>query len=661
MKEAAPGQTLILMEGTYALSSTVVTNRGIDGTEDAKIYMIADPEATSRPVLDFQGKCAGMILAGDYWYFKGFDVTNSANGQKGIQVSGSYNTLDNLRTYKNGNTGLQISRYLGTDNWEDWPSHNLILNCTSYLNADAGYEDADGFAAKLTIADGNVFDGCIAAYNADDGWDLFAKIESGPIGKVVIKNCVAFKNGYVIGADGAEVDAGNGNGFKMGGSSITGYHTLENSIAFGNKAKGIDSNSCPDIQIYNSTSYNNESYNVALYTNDAKNTDFLAQGILSYKDANGTKDKDNFKLLGTQDETKVYGSTNYFFNGKKSANTVATGSAKVVIADWFKSLDMAAAIAGGITRNADGSINMGGFLELTDNAPADTGARMSGTASKTIVPIKEDKAAAEKVVAAQVSGTIPETVLTDEIKKATGCDTVEKLVDYLAKTIINNTNADQILPGVNTNSLSIMDVTILVSFDGGVTWEKATEENFPAAGLDLVIPYPAGTNASDYDFVITHLVTMACNGMVPGSIEYFRPAKTDQGLKIHIKSASPFAVGWVEKSSDDDDDDSPSNDPGANNNGNAAGQQGADGRKSPKTFDASDFVPVEAGTIVAAVPSADETVDGQQAAVESLITVAAAGANPVVFHWWIVALATLVGCAAAAVGYWNYRRKKEEE
>lgn len=660
VKEAAPGQTLILMEGTYALSSTVVTNRGIDGTEDAKIYMIADPEATSRPVLDFQGKCAGMILAGDYWYFKGFDVTNSANGQKGIQVSGSYNTLDNLRTYKNGNTGLQISRYLGTDNWEDWPSHNLILNCTSYLNADAGYEDADGFAAKLTIADGNVFDGCIAAYNADDGWDLFAKIESGPIGKVVIKNCVAFKNGYVIGADGAEVDAGNGNGFKMGGSSITGYHTLENSIAFGNKAKGIDSNSCPDIQIYNSTSYNNESYNVALYTNDAKNTDFLAQGILSYKDANGTKDKDNFKLLGTQDETKVYGSTNYFFNGKKSANTVATGSAKVVTADWFKSLDMAAAIAGGITRNADGSINMGGFLELTDNAPADTGARMSGTASKTIVPIKEDKAAAEKVVAAQVSGTIPETVLTDEIKKATGCDTVEKLVDYLAKTIINNTNADQILPGVNTNSLSIMDVTILVSFDGGVTWEKATEENFPAAGLDLVIPYPAGTNASDYDFVITHLVTMACNGMVPGSIEYFRPAKTDQGLKIHIKSASPFAVGWVEKSSDDDDDDSPSNDPGANNNGNAAGQQGADGRKSPKTFDASDFVPVEAGTIVASVPSADETVDGQQAAVEPLITVAAAGANPVVFHWWIVALATLVGCAAAAVGYWNYRRKKEE-
>lgn len=152
-----------------------------------------------------------------------------------------------------------------------------MLNCTSYLNADAGYEDADGFAAKLTVADGNVFDGCIAAYNADDGWDLFAKVETGAIGQVVIQNCVAFKNGYVLDENGQEVDAGNGNGFKMGGSSISGHHILRNSVSFGNKAKGIDSNSCPDIEAYSSTSYNNESFNVAFYTNDAKNTAFIAK------------------------------------------------------------------------------------------------------------------------------------------------------------------------------------------------------------------------------------------------------------------------------------------------------------------------------------------------------------------------------------------------
>ena len=71
-----------------------------------------------------------MILAGDYWYFQDLMLRGSANAQKGIQVSGSYNTVDNVMAYKNGNTGLQISSYKSTDNWEDWPSHNLILNCT---------------------------------------------------------------------------------------------------------------------------------------------------------------------------------------------------------------------------------------------------------------------------------------------------------------------------------------------------------------------------------------------------------------------------------------------------------------------------------------------------------------------------------------------------
>ena len=384
VKSAAPGRTILLKGGTYALDKTVIVERGVNGTADAKIYMIADPEAATRPVLDFQGRCAGMILAGDYWYFQGFDVTRSANAQKGIQVSGSYNTVDNVMTYKNGNTGLQISRYKSTDNWEDWPSHNLILNCTSYLNADAGYEDADGFAAKLTVADGNVFDGCIAAYNADDGWDLFAKVETGAIGQVTIQNSVAFKNGYVLDENGQEVDAGNGNGFKMGGSSISGQHILRNSVSFGNKAKGIDSNSCPDIQVYASTSYNNESYNVALYTNDAKNTAFTAQGILSFKDSTNAAEEliaEQFKPKGTQETSAYENAANYYWRGENSTNSEGIAAA----ADWFRNLDMNSAIHGGIHRNANGIINMNGFLEVTGKVPEGVGARMTGTASGVIV------------------------------------------------------------------------------------------------------------------------------------------------------------------------------------------------------------------------------------------------------------------------------------
>lgn len=388
VKKAAPGQKIVLMEGTYTLEKTVVVDRGINGTAEARIYMIADPKASTRPVLDFQEKCAGMILAGDYWYFQGFDVTRSANAQKGIQVSGSHNILDNLKAYKNGNTGVQISRYKSTDSWEDWPSDNLILNCSSYLNADAGYEDADGFAAKLTIADGNVFDGCIAAYNADDGWDLFAKVESGTIGQVTIRNSVAFKNGYIIGDNGEEIDAGNGNGFKMGGSSMSGHHRLENSVAFGNKAKGIDSNSCPDIQVYNSTTYNNESFNVAFYTNDAKETAFMAKGILSFKDSQNAAESlvaEQFKTKGAQVESDYLNEMNYYWMGEKSVNTEGTEAT----ASWFRNTDMQSAINGGIYRNADGTINMNGFLEVTSVVPEGVGARMTGTASGVIIVDEE--------------------------------------------------------------------------------------------------------------------------------------------------------------------------------------------------------------------------------------------------------------------------------
>ena len=379
VKIAAPGQKILIMEGTYNLTRTVKVERGISGTADAMIYMIADPESTSRPVFDFGGNCAGMVLAGDYWYFQGFDVTKSADAQKGIQVSGNHNTLDRIKAYQNGNTGIQISRYLTTDEFDQWPSYNTILNCSSYLNADKGYEDADGFAAKLTVGQGNVFDGCIAAYNADDGWDLFAKVQTGSIGVVTIQNCVAFKNGYVI-KDGKEVDAGNGNGFKMGGDSMPGAHVLKNSIAFANKAKGIDSNSCPDIKVYSSTTFDNESYNVAFYTNTAVNTAFAADGILSYKVSN--KVAEQFKLKGTQVNSDVYGATNYYFDGSKSAN--ADGA--VVAESWFVSLDTTKALQeGGITRNADGTINMNGLLALTEEVPEGVGARMAGRTSGDIV------------------------------------------------------------------------------------------------------------------------------------------------------------------------------------------------------------------------------------------------------------------------------------
>jgi len=66
------------------------------------------------------------------------------------------------------------------------------------MNMDSRREDADGFAAKLTCGEGNVFRNCIAINNCDDGWDLYTKKETGAIGVVTLENCQAIGNGYDV-------------------------------------------------------------------------------------------------------------------------------------------------------------------------------------------------------------------------------------------------------------------------------------------------------------------------------------------------------------------------------------------------------------------------------------------------------------------------------
>ena len=400
IKYVRPGQIIVLEGGVYdpLYLKKVTAERGTDGTAENPIYLIADPNATERPVLDYSmvdpgAGGAAMIFAGDYWIISGFDVINTPSGLKGLQISGNHCIVQDVNAYGNGDTGIQISRFKGTDYNEDWPSYNLILNCTSYNNADAGGENADGFGAKLTVGEGNVFDGCIAYNNSDDGYDLYAKPDTGAIGLVTIQNSLAFRNGVTL--DGKL--KGNGNGFKLGGDSFTGYHKLINCVAFENLAKGLDSNSCPDIQLENCTSFNNEKYNVALYTNNGLNTDFGATGVLSFR-TQFMDISETFDLRGTQDQTKVYGPTNYYFDVATQRSVNSEGAA--ADASWFTSLDTSVAI----TRNADGTINMNGLLVLTDAAPEGVGAVVGGTAntdySAIVLAAMEEDAKAQEVTPA---------------------------------------------------------------------------------------------------------------------------------------------------------------------------------------------------------------------------------------------------------------------
>ncbi|MBE5837710.1 hypothetical protein [Butyrivibrio sp.] len=392
------GRTIVLQAGEYSLDETVTVYRGINGTEDAPINMMSEG---GRAIFNFNSACAGFVFAGDYWHVKGIDCTHSGNGQKGIQVSGNSNILEDVYAYENGNTGIQLSRFLNSDNYENWPCDNLITNCISYGNADSGFEDADGFAAKLTVGDRNIFNECIAYNNADDGWDLFAKVETGIIGKVTIQNCVAFSNGY--GLDGSE--QGNGNGFKMGGSNMPGQHMLINSVAWGNKAKGIDSNSGPDIQIYDCKSFNNGANNVALYTNSTQDTAYYVDGLISYRTEN--KDVDE-KITpgGTQNNEDIYRNNNFFWIREQSRNADDV----IIEDDWFESLEAPVAdvndpLAVAMNmRTSEGSIDLGSFLKLSakgtselENASkaVEESSEEISLDSEEVIPEKEEEIKAE--------------------------------------------------------------------------------------------------------------------------------------------------------------------------------------------------------------------------------------------------------------------------
>ena len=347
----SPGQTIYLAGGTYTMKSALNIERGINGTEKEMITLRS--KEGERAVFDFSNAPAGMQLWGNYWHVYGIDVCNTPGNIKGLQIAGNNNKIELVNTYKNGDTGLQISG-TSSEGMDKWPANNLILNCTSYDNCDPGMNNADGFAAKITCGEGNVFKGCIAYNNLDDGWDLFAKIESGPIGAVTIDSCVAYANGTLTNGEGN----GDGNGFKLGGDGIAVPHVLKNSIYFNNNTAGITSNSDPAIILENNTSYGNKGLNITLYGKGNDPLKFVAKNNISM---NGGE-VDNYgdmKALKTKD--------NYFFDGKQSVNA----SGETLTESIFESVDVTITP----TRNEDGSINMNGLLELKEDAAKGIGAR----------------------------------------------------------------------------------------------------------------------------------------------------------------------------------------------------------------------------------------------------------------------------------------------
>ena len=372
---AQPGQTILMKNGVY--DKWITINRSVSGTADKPINLVAESistDGTDGVVLSG----AGLTVIGSYWHVYGLYVKDSSG--VGIQVSGNYNTIDMCTVNHAANSGIQISRNGGADNYAGiqgklWPTGNLIKNCESFDNCDAGRNDADGFAAKLTCGEGNRFYGCISHNNIDDGWDLYAKSVSGTIGSVTIENCVAYNNGWLTTDDvtAAGYNYGEGNGFKLGGGYLKGGHKLINCVSFGNHAKGITSNSCPDISITRCTAYNNgnaNSYSIGLNTMDSMLKEWKVSGLISMSKADLTAKADLIPF-------SQHGDDNYIYNGSESYNNLGQKATD----EWFESVDTTIRPS----RNADGTIDMHNLLVIKSGVLSDNvGARLDTTSEEAI-------------------------------------------------------------------------------------------------------------------------------------------------------------------------------------------------------------------------------------------------------------------------------------
>ena len=273
---ASPGDTVFIRGGSYKIRqdqiTTVVSNLFVcisyldkNGTEDQTIKYWAYPGET--PVFDYSDvkpanqRVVGIYVIGSYIHIKGLEMT-------GVQVTiithtesyciysrGNHNIFEQISMHDNVGTGLR--HYKG--------GNNLFLNCDSYRNWDNVSEDklgsnTDGFGCHPDPGSmGNVFRGCRAWFNSDDGFDIIRADES-----VIFDSCWSFYNGYST----SFVSLGDGNGFKAGGYAHDAASQIPNPVprnvvefcvAVRNKANGFYSNHhLGGNDWFNNSAYQNE-------------------------------------------------------------------------------------------------------------------------------------------------------------------------------------------------------------------------------------------------------------------------------------------------------------------------------------------------------------------------------------------------------------------
>ena len=360
------GDVLYLMDGQYDFTSRVNINKsGADG--NLITIQAVNPR---QAILDFRNQpykadtydCVGVYITGSYLHIKGLVVRYA--GKSGILLTGGGCTLENIESYGNCNTGIQLKGCAVT---------NIILNCDSHDNFDYEESDggnADGFADKQYEGPGNIYRGCRAWNNSDDGWDSFQRVTEG-YSPTIYENCVCYNNcpetydmtvhpRYLSGIDaewfescGKNLSAyshtGNGNGFKLGGAGTQHNAILRRCLAVYNKIKGFDqNNNSGTMELYNCTSYyNGYNYGFSVGGSYDKSSSLTVKNCISYNYRTGS---DFF--TGTTSLTSSYNSWNTSGISVSSADFLSLDYGTYILAD----------------RQADGSLTETPLLRLSPSS-----------------------------------------------------------------------------------------------------------------------------------------------------------------------------------------------------------------------------------------------------------------------------------------------------
>lgn len=261
------GDVLYLADGQYDLTSTLEVK--CQGDADHMITIAAADGA--KPVIDFRGQALGangIKVGGRYLHIRNLTIRYA--GKKGIWLEGAkYCVLEQLDVYGCCDSGIQLRS----------GGYNTVVNCDSHDNFDYQNKggNADGFADKQGEAcAGNVYIGCRAWGNSDDGWDSYQRETSGT--PTVYIHCITYNNGRatfdlsqhprVLGVDAsrfegqdiaAVMNEGNPNGFKLGGAGTAHHAELYRCLAVGHRSKGFDqNNNAGQMKIVNCTAFDNK-------------------------------------------------------------------------------------------------------------------------------------------------------------------------------------------------------------------------------------------------------------------------------------------------------------------------------------------------------------------------------------------------------------------